>query len=266
MAVELIRRGNEPRFPKLRTEQVKAALRGRFHQPEWALFFEVADGTGAAQRRWADAVAMNMFNSRGLAVHGFEIKVSRSDWRRELENPAKADSIAGFCDHWSIAAPKGMIDVDELPPTWGLFEVDADLAIVQKKAPARLDAIPMTKSFVAAFLRSAAKVDERVVTEAINRARLQWEESVEQRVRERTSRIHSRGADALAFMESFKESTGIDLTSYKWDAEKLAKVVALANSGALDRWGGIGQMVDNIESTLKLAKSLQLVLDAKPQP
>lgn len=57
----------------MRTPEVKSLLRARFCSPEWAIFFEVGDGTGSAQRRWADAVAMNMYPSRGL-----EIQVSKS--------------------------------------------------------------------------------------------------------------------------------------------------------------------------------------------
>ena len=34
------------------------------------------------------------------AEEGIEIKVSRGDLQRELENPAKADDIARFCRYW----------------------------------------------------------------------------------------------------------------------------------------------------------------------
>ncbi len=42
----------------MNTPEVYAALRERFAAPEWAIFFEVANGTGHHGRRYADAVAM----------------------------------------------------------------------------------------------------------------------------------------------------------------------------------------------------------------
>lgn len=265
MEIELMRRGNEPAFPKLRTEQVRAALRTRFCQPEWALFFEVADGTGASQRRWADAMAMNMWGSRGLALHGFEIKVSRSDWKRELANPAKAESIAGLCDFWSIVAPKGMIGFGELPPGWGLLEVDADLKITQcVTGPKNPDPAAFTRSFVASLLRSAAKVDESIIRGAIDIARSDWEKTVEERIRQRTDYLRSDGAEALKLLDEFKELSGIDLRSYKWDAKKLHKALVIAESGIIDRWGGLERMVEHLEEATKLATALKTAIDSDP--
>lgn len=265
MEVELMRKGNEPSFPKLRTEQMRVALRTRFCQPEWALFFEVADGTGASQRRWADAMAMNMWGSRGLALHGFEIKVSRSDWKRELANPAKAESIAGLCDFWSIVAPKGMIPLDELPPGWGLLEVDSDLRIAQRvTGPKNTNPAALTRSFVASLLRSAAKVDESIIRGAIDIARSDWEKTVEERIRQRTEYLCSDGAEALKLLDEFKELSGIDLRSYKWDAKKLHKALVIAESGIIDRWGGLERMVEHLEEATKLATALKTAIDSDP--
>lgn len=265
MNIELMRKGNEPSFPKLRTEQVRAALRTRFCQPEWALFFEVADGTGASQRRWADAMAMNMWGSRGLALHGFEIKVSRSDWKRELANPAKAESIAGLCDFWSIVAPKGMIGFGELPPGWGLLEVDADLKITQRvTGPKNTDPAMLTRSFVASLLRSAAKVDESIIRGAIEIARGEWEKTVEDRICQRIEYVRTDGAEAIKILDEFKELSGIDLRSYKWDAAKLHKALVIAETGVLDRWGGLERMVEHMQEATKLVTALKAAIDSHP--
>ena len=103
--------------------EIYAALRARYCAPEHALFFEVANGTGSNIRRYADAVAMNLFPSRGLTLSGFEVKVSKHDWRRELKSPHKAEEgIFKYCDHWWVVAPSGIVGKDELPSTWGLLE------------------------------------------------------------------------------------------------------------------------------------------------
>jgi hypothetical protein len=72
---------------RITTAALKEALTVRFSGEEWARFFEVASGTGAQAGRSADMLAMNMFPSRGLRIHGVECKASRSDWLRELKNP-----------------------------------------------------------------------------------------------------------------------------------------------------------------------------------
>lgn len=85
--------------------EIHTALRARFALPEYALMFEVRSGTGhSSQVRYADAMALGLWPSRGLELTGFEIKVSRSDWLRELKEPQKADRIGRFCDRWYVVA------------------------------------------------------------------------------------------------------------------------------------------------------------------
>lgn len=84
------------------SSDICAALRERYTQPEWSLFFEVGNGTGGNCRRHADALAMNMYPSRGLSIIGFEIKVSRGDLSRELKNPDKAEAIKIYQDEYNI--------------------------------------------------------------------------------------------------------------------------------------------------------------------
>jgi hypothetical protein len=77
--------------------------------PEWAYLEKVRDAPGFDARRTADAMALGLWHNRGCELHGFEIKVSRADWRRELAELAKAD---GWRDRRSLS-------------TWGLLETGA---------------------------------------------------------------------------------------------------------------------------------------------
>ena len=93
--------------------------------------------------------AMGLWPSRGLHLHGFEIKVSRSDWLRELKSPAKADKMFRYFDRWWLAvADKDIVRNGELPETWGLLVMDK----IVKTAP-ELEAAPMTREFLAAIMR-----------------------------------------------------------------------------------------------------------------
>lgn len=53
------------------------------------------------------------------AVHGFEVKVSRSDWLRELADADKAEAWSRYCHHWWLVAPREVVRPGELPDGWG---------------------------------------------------------------------------------------------------------------------------------------------------
>lgn len=126
------------------TYHVLALLQKKFGPPEHCFLSEVRNSTGHARTpRTADALAFSLWPSRGLELHGFEIKVSRGDWLRELKNPAKADAIATYCDRWWIVAGDDKVVVspeEELPKTWGLL-VASDKGLKTVKA-APLNDIP----------------------------------------------------------------------------------------------------------------------------
>ena len=103
----------------------------------------------------ADVVAMNTWPSRGLAVHGIEVKVSRSDWLRELKDPAKSASVQRFCDRWWLAAGDDKVaKMEEVPEAWGLLVLRGK-ALVQVKEALPMPAEPLTRGFAATLLRNA---------------------------------------------------------------------------------------------------------------
>lgn len=151
----------------MRAADVKALLKASYTSQEWAIFFEVHDRTGSHSRS-ADAVAVNMWPSRGCAIHGFEIKVSKTDWRKERENPGKADVIAQFCDYWNIVAPVGMIEISEVPAGWGLINVHQG-KLRQAVQPAKNEfQKDLTKPFLAALLRRYDSEISRDIKEAVS--------------------------------------------------------------------------------------------------
>ena len=73
-------------------------------------------------RRTADFVAVDTWASGKCAIHGVEVKVSRSDWLRELKDPDKSAACMAWCTFWWLAVPSASIVHDgELPPGWGLL-------------------------------------------------------------------------------------------------------------------------------------------------
>lgn len=119
---------------------------------------EVADGTGFA-RGYADALALSLWKSDGWAAHGYEIKASRADLKRELAQPDKWQRIGRYCTRWTLVVwDRRWLEDDGIPATWGLQAYDADEAeLVEVRRPKALTPEPWSQPFVAALIRRAAE-------------------------------------------------------------------------------------------------------------
>lgn len=90
-----------------------------------------------------DFLSVALWPSLDFTVRGFEIKVSRGDWLRELKQPTKAADGMARCDFWYLAAPPGILKPGELPDSWGYIELGSEVR--QKHPPERLRS-PLDKS------------------------------------------------------------------------------------------------------------------------
>jgi hypothetical protein len=86
---------------------------------EGDLLIEEVPAPGTERR--LDLLRIGMWPSRGQHIIGHEVKVSRSDWLRELKEPAKADAWWAHLHEFWVAAPTGIVRPDELPDGWGLM-------------------------------------------------------------------------------------------------------------------------------------------------
>jgi len=148
-----------------------AMLRKTYALPEWVLAEQAASRTGYAARR-ADAVAFNCYQSRGLEIIGFEVKVRRSDWVREMKSPDKAEAVAAYCDKWYVVAPDGIVHDGELPKAWGLMLPNDKTGGVRIAHQAdQTDTKPVSRTFLAAIMRGLVRSDETVIAERVSAAR-----------------------------------------------------------------------------------------------
>lgn len=142
------------------TSRVKLSLQRKYEYPEWALFFEVPGKRGHR----ADAIAYNLYPSRNFKTVGFEIKVSRSDWKKELENGGKADYFVGQCDEWYVVAGrKGIVKEQELPEGWGLLEMKGGgkLYTIVESEPTEHQDRPLDKEFYMRVVQKALKREKK---------------------------------------------------------------------------------------------------------
>jgi hypothetical protein len=111
--------------------------------------------------RTIDALAVDLWPSSKNAVHGFEVKVSRSDWLTELKDPEKAEAFKPYCDHWWLVTPTADIVRGDLPKGWGHLVVAPSGALRVKTSAPKLAREPMPFEMTTAWLRATAKTAKR---------------------------------------------------------------------------------------------------------
>lgn len=217
----------------LTAADVLVRLRARFPPPEYAVIPNVADALGGRTSRRADALAMGLWSSRGLELHGFEVKVSRGDWLREKKDPSKAEAIARFCDRWWLAVSEASIVKDgELPPNWGLLVAHGNGLRCVTEAPKR-DAQPMTRMFLAALLRAAHNgVDRTEIDAMVYRARKEERKKAAERSEHQNRSLYGRCGDLEKSIAAFEAASGVHISS--WNAGKIGEAVRVVLQGKVD--------------------------------
>ncbi len=151
----------------MKTEELMALLRLRYTADRWRYVFmeNVRNETGymPGKKRYADAVAMDLWPSKGLLLHGFELKVSRSDLSAELRDPEKANAVKQYCDRWWLVVADRTILRGHvaIPDDWGiLFPSKTGSSLrVHKMAP-QLEAETPSRGFLASLLRKASRLPD----------------------------------------------------------------------------------------------------------
>jgi hypothetical protein len=64
---------------------------------------------------WESARAFGHGSGHEPLMLGFEVKISRQDWKRELEYPDKREPAMSKCHVFYFAVPDGMVGPDEVP-------------------------------------------------------------------------------------------------------------------------------------------------------
>lgn len=220
-----------------KTIDLLEALRKRHEGEAWAFMTEVPDATGMNHRRWADAVAMSLWPSRGLSLHGFEIKASRTDWQKELAQPAKAESVCRFCDYWWIvAADAKIVRREELPETWGLLLPDSKGVLKAAVQAPKLKPVEIDRHFLCGLLRAATKPGNRATNETklaeysrgYNQAKEESQRQVDQAKKERDEiRNHVR---------EFEAASGVSVSgNWRHSSRDVGRIVYDILQGKYDR-------------------------------
>lgn len=211
----------------MKTDEVLSVLcKSRYGERAWACLREVGDATGFSCKRHVDLVAIGLWPSRGMEIHGVEAKVTRGDWKKELKDPEKAEQgFRRFCDRWYVAAPAGIVPIAELPPTWGLLEVSASKVTLVKESDLLVPE-PMGRAQIAAIAR---RLVEQTAPEAVLAAARAEGCAEAAKLAEEAARLKFKGIDEdlkelRQRVVAFQKASGVDIAA-RWDAGRIGQVV-----------------------------------------
>lgn len=203
-------------MPAKPTKWTEAALSrclaARYCSPQYAYFAQVRNAAGFVANRVLDGLAMGLWPSRGLHVTGFEIKTTRSDWLREIRNPAKIEGSGfEFCDFFIVVAPPDVVDLLELPPKWGLLETRGK-ALRSVRQPELLDAKPFDRHMLAVLLKRLH--DDAMTPAAIRAADVAGFKRGRAEGQSLLDRAEQRLQNVKETVEQFEEASGVLLRGY----------------------------------------------------
>ncbi len=239
------------------TTDLRTMLRGRHSGSEWAIFDEVRSSTGYGAARTCDAIAMNLWPSNGLELHGFEIKVSRADWLNELRDPDKSLAFKQHCDRWWLVGSSKAIVKNDLPEGWGFMWPRKGKLVVSRGAP-QLDPTPPPRTMIAALLRRASQGS--VATAALEE---KYQEGYERGQDQRSidpKRAERQLESLRRVVCEFKEKTGIDLTG-RWDRGDIGAAVDAVQK-MQGRYGSVGSLANCGKALARDAEQLAEHIEA----
>lgn len=112
---------------KEKTAKIYEALHLKYgNKREFCYLEEIRMGTGfsGTAMRSADYVVISSNNGNDVIV--FEIKASKQDFKKDVENLNKQRSAKCISNYFYYITPKGLLDPKEIPDWAGLLEVDLE--------------------------------------------------------------------------------------------------------------------------------------------
>lgn len=203
---------------------VREALYKRWPATQYVVVEEAPEDPMRAGRK-IDMLVISCWKSRGYEVEAVEIKVSVSDWKRELDNPSKADFWYRHAHRFWLACPAEIASKvrETLPVGWGLLSVGEKVVAVAN--PQRNAAEPLSWPTVIGVLRA----NQGVGLAALQRMhRAGYDEG---RAAGRSEAERERGESFLQDqlrslqerVKAFHEVTGVDLM-HAYNAEGAARI------------------------------------------
>ena len=244
-----------------KTKQVIDALKNKYDDKGYSHAFleQVGNATGWDCNRHADAIVVSLWKSRGLEIIGFEIKVSRSDWLKELRSPEKADTIAKYCHRWYlVVGDKDIVQFGELPMTWGLLVPHTKKTLKEvKPAVINENPEPVDMKFLCAILRQA---QSQITDKAKLRVKYQegyddGKKEEKENIKDSMDWIKKDRDEVRRKINVFEKASGIALDDWRFKENSPGKIGEIVKS-ILD-----GTYMKQVEDFKWLQKRAQNIVD-----
>lgn len=197
----------------LKTSEVIERLGAKYPSPQYGFITQVRSGTGAYAARTADAMAMSVWPSRGLHITGFEVKVSRTDWLKELKQPEKAEELAIYCHYWyMVFGDETIYRPEEIPQKWGVMVPFGKGLKVVKEAPFSNEALPIDYIVLAGIFRNIA--ERCTANELIERKMDEREERGKNWAKHEIERLKGEFEKTTKQIADFESASGVRITGW----------------------------------------------------
>lgn len=236
----------------MNANEIRAALRARYSDARrYAIAEEVGLTTGYSPRR-LDMIVLNCYESEVFRIDGIEIKTSKADLKRELENPSKHVAFFDVIDYYTLACPAGIADMNVIPPKWGVLQVYENGTTRYRRRPIALhDDKPqdVPRGFLASITRAIQRrepataeleaeykrgimdeQDRQAREKKIMRDRLEFEADKIKKYDELTQRLGLWGDDQDSAIYRFEQIQSLGLAwlipSLKRNIETMQEIVS----------------------------------------
>ena len=199
--------------------EVRSLLRGYFRADKGYVYIdEVPNGTSGHKTRTIDAIAMGVWQGTGYMLNACEIKVSRADFLAEVADMSKAAPFEQVAHAFWLVAPRDIVKVEEIPPTWGWLVV-SDSGLKAGKRPVVNKEAKLNYHFLGAVLRKimereSAKEDQlnQEYTRGYKEGRKEAQAQAERVAKQQAEFDARRDARMAKFKEEFEAVCGVDLS------------------------------------------------------
>lgn len=212
--------------------------------------------------RRADAVHVGLWQSRGAGrIDVCELKVTRADFRRELDKPEKAEAWWPYSSTFSIVAPSIEIaPPDELPPGWGLMVPQAGRRRFRVVVKPEERTPTLTVGLLLTLLKNTETTRINALREQQRKLYEQQREAVESVRRERGV-VGSDLLRRLELMNKFEKAMGLELDAHPWGnqitPEAAAEGLTIFMKGQAAMEEARGRAESTVRELERLASSAQ---------
>jgi hypothetical protein len=234
---------------KLTAVDVRACIQRHYGSggEQYAVLFEVRNGTAWVANRSVDAVVMGLWPSLGMHLSGMEIKVDRYDWLRELRDPKKASDVFEYFDKWWLVAPADVAKMEEIPEPWGWLVPENGTLRKARDAALNPNVKPVDRHFLGALLRRVAKTDDvfvqKAVQDALREQHRTHEAEIEKLAMSRMGNLKEEAAQWAKVRELLKGKPD----DYLFAHEVIEAIALVVKSGVAKSWSGLRSLAQAVD-------------------